>query len=48
MGEILYLYMYDFIWMLVAFQSETPDILCKDILYHLGEQYNASGLRWLS
>lgn len=48
MGEILYLYMYDLIWMLVAFQSETPDILCKDILYHLGEQYNASGLRWLS
>lgn len=43
MGEILHLYMYDLIWMLVAFNH-----LCKDILYHLGEQYNASGLRWLS
>lgn len=29
MGEILYLYMYDLIWMLVAFQSETPDICAK-------------------
>lgn len=30
MGEILYLYMYnDLIWMLVAFQSETPDICAE-------------------